>query len=186
MGSSSRARETGWSRRTARNRDSRMPNKGNRPTIVDRMRVQFSGLPRRVNHWSDVPCIEYEGARKPDGYGVIRFEGRSMVAHRVAYRLWHGVFAPVHTCHHCDNRGCVQPHHLFSGTAAQNMADAVRKGRTLKGEKAPGHLNRKVDPTRILDMTACGCGRGEIARWLGISQPYATKIANGSFKAICA
>lgn len=38
--------------------------------------------------------------------------------------------------HTCDNRLCVNPDHLITGTFKDNAMDAVERGRTLKGEKA--------------------------------------------------
>lgn len=42
-----------------------------------------------------------------------------------------GMFA----CHHCDNPPCVNPDHLFVGTAKDNAMDAKRKGRLTNTRK---------------------------------------------------
>lgn len=65
------------------------------------------------------------------GYGKFLFNGKKDYgAHRASYILLVSEIPPGDwVLHHCDNRKCVNPDHLFLGNHTDNMRDAQAKGR---------------------------------------------------------
>ena len=60
----------------------------------------------------------------------IHWKKAAFLAHRVSYSvfIWN-ISEWLMVCHHCDNPSCVNPEHLFLGTAKDNAEDKVSKWR---------------------------------------------------------
>jgi len=80
-------------------------------------------------------CWEWRGARNGKGYGVFRIESRSIGAHRFAFGL-DAIPEGNFVCHVCDNPSCVNPAHLWTGTAKDNNRDMQAKGRLVNPKLA--------------------------------------------------
>lgn len=80
----------------------------------------------------DTPCWEWTASKKNTGYGQLGngFGKAPLHAHRVSWEFHKGEIPKgLCVCHCCDNPSCVNPEHLFLGTAKDNAQDKIAKGR---------------------------------------------------------
>jgi hypothetical protein len=99
---------------------------------------------------------------KQHGYGLFA-SGRlePVIAHRWAWELLVGPIPEgLLVCHHCDNRACVNPQHLFLGTHADNTADMVKKGRARGG----GSINAARSRTHLTDNDVVAIRSSDLKR----------------------
>ena len=128
-------------------------------------------------------CWEWT-ASTAAGYGTFGLDRDTMVgAHRFSWEFHFGPIPPgLYVCHHCDNKICVRPDHLFLGTAAHNNADRDRKGRrvsrSLHGEANPNAKLTADDVRAIRERRASGETTKALARAFGVSSPLISYIAH--------
>lgn len=139
--------------------------------VMDRFNANYTPVP-------DAGCWIWHGSYGRRGYGRMRVGGgRTVGAHRISYEIHVGAIPfGLLVCHKCDTPACVNPDHLFLGTAAENNADRDRKGRHRPG---PGNLANLVPQKRALTdedsamvvwLAMNNCRQLEIARHFGCSQ----------------
>lgn len=132
--------------------------------------------------WSRVDrsgeCWMWTGAVGAHGYGRLQYQGRQMTAHRLAYELAIGKPPTGRlVCHICDNRLCCRSGHLWLGTIADNIGDAVTKGRMHLGEAHGNARLTAADVARIREQHAAGTRGVDIARQFGVHPNTVYNIA---------
>lgn len=77
-------------------------------------------------------------------YGTLHDKGKSLRASRIAWELANGKPFPSErmACHTCDNPRCVNPEHIYPGTARDNALDAIHRGRQHFPNRTKTHCVR--------------------------------------------
>lgn len=127
-------------------------------------------------------CWEWTGSTRT-GYGAIYVNGSTISAHRYSYELANGPIPQSDgyhgTCvlHICDNRKCVNPAHLFLGSAADNNADKASKGRARsRAQKGERNGQSKLTADIVRQIRAADGPQRSIAKRFGVAQATVGRI----------
>ena len=122
-------------------------------------------------------CWNWVGCHSK-GYGLFYLNGKLTNASRAGWILLNGPIPDtIQVCHKCDNRKCVNPDHLFLGTAKENTRDMMNKSRDsmfgIRNNKA------KLNETDVLLMRFLydsGSRQKDITSWFDVSKPCVLSI----------
>lgn len=135
-------------------------------------RIPFSG------------CWLWTGGVTWNGYGRIRVNGQYRQAHRFSWESHVGAIPNgLYVCHRCDVPACVNPAHLFVGTAKDNAHDCIEKGRNAvldngdqRGEK---NRNARLTIIQVRDIRTARLTKSGFSRLYGVSRKAVKKIMDG-------
>lgn len=128
-------------------------------------------------------CWRWTACFQGTGYGYFWLDGRLTTAPRAALKLYKELDAGKQfACHTCDNRWCVNPDHLFLGSAQDNMDDCVVKKRFRPGNHGGTRNGRAKltdqDVTTIRQLAAIGISRKQILQQFDIGTSQYHRIVN--------
>lgn len=109
----------------------------------------------------DKGCWLYQGYRMKSKaghkYGWVWFNKTNMGAHRASWIVHYGdIPDKLFVCHKCDVPNCINPDHLFLGTAKDNVQDMISKGRkapsAFSGKNGEKHSQAKLNVTQVIEI----------------------------------
>ena len=123
-----------------------------RNDVLERLLERVDKHNENANSWKGSKCWLFNGPTVGKlHWGVFnmgkhfykRGKYYQTAAHRAMWILVYGDISDpmLHVCHHCDVPLCVNPKHLFLGTAQDDANDKVSKGRQHKGKDHYIHRN---------------------------------------------
>lgn len=114
----------------------------------------------KLRFWSKVAvlsgneCWNWLAGQTRGGYGKFYLNGKTHVSSRVAFEIYTSGPVPRGTfvMHTCNNRKCVNPEHLISGTHKQNMEYMVACGRGNSGNQKGNRNRAKLTPAQEIEI----------------------------------
>lgn len=89
---------------------------------------------------------------KRGGYGQLNDRGKLLKAHRISFEIHNGLIPKdKFICHKCGNSICVNPHHLYAGTAKENIIDSKNHGTLFipYGPRGESHHSAKLNLKKV-------------------------------------
>ena len=112
-------------------------------------------------------CWLWNGLILSNGYGQIKTPLGKKSVHRLSWEMHRGpIPRGMFVCHRCDVRECVNPDHLFLGTAADNNRDMREKLRHVRGDRVRGS---RLTPQQAAEIRASDEPRSVLAERYGVS-----------------
>lgn len=107
----------------------------------------YNKLMDTTKYWEKVNktsgCWKWGAWSNGKGYGLVRINGKSYLAHRISYEIAYGEIPKGLVIDHiCNNTKCVNPSHLQAITQQQNILRSTKhisKERASKKQCIRGH-----------------------------------------------
>lgn len=124
-------------------------------------------------------CWLWIGGKSGSGYAFFTYKGRSVKASRFILEATNGPLSKdAVVCHNCDVKACVNPLHLFVGTAKDNYLDRVMPPPLPQYTRAL--VNKSVNNCEVNGMAKLSRGKVLLIKAMHATGRFTqTEIASG-------
>lgn len=126
-------------------------------------------------------CWNWTGSRHPTGYPIVAYRGKPYRGNRLSLELFMNInLTGLMALHHCDNPACINPHHLYAGTARDNSRDMNLRSRR-NDAFGEGHPKNKLTEHQVREVyarKASGESTRAISRDYGVTDTTVNSIAS--------
>jgi hypothetical protein len=139
--------------------------------------------------WKEEPCrypelgncyICTSHSKSVEGYPYYRWNNAPYsrhMSHFIYEQMYGEIPAGMQVLHKCDTPECINPEHLWLGGNSDNVADRVKKGRTIsKPNKGEKHGNSKLTEKDIIAIRNDSRKQCRIAETFNISKSVICEI----------
>jgi hypothetical protein len=143
----------------------------------------------KVSKGEPSDCWPWTASRNSKGYGVFGIGPKNYKAHRVALWITTGAWPEPGkvVCHRCDNPSCVNPSHLYVGTASDNVQDCMKRGRYRQPPQPPAerrprgerHCRAKLTENQVREIIGSSEPKLALAERFGVSRLTVSLIKRG-------
>lgn len=111
------------------------------------------------------------------GYPRIQINKKQTTIHRYIYKIYNGNCDNLIIRHTCDNKLCINPKHLVSGTHQDNVQDRMIRNRSANGERN-GRSKLNTTIVKIIKYHSQNKSKIELARLYNVSPKVIYSIQN--------
>jgi len=122
-------------------------------------------------------CIDWPYGAGKAGYGETWYDGKVRTVHTLVCELKHGRRPSNQhdSAHSCGRRICCNHRHLRWATRGENVADAVRHGTQVRGEKTHNAKLKEAEVREIRRLQGI-CTQEELAARYGVHRAHIKDI----------